>query len=347
MRLARLLVPLLAGATVPVALFVALYLVAGSGAQLLEGTLTLPSRLEFAAAPPPALAFALPGLVPLTLVVLAAMGPAGVRMPALGSLTALLLAVLVFGARDRVYTAVWGALMLLPVLMTIAAVVAALRAWPRRESGRRPLFTALVAAVLGTFVLVQYPFAGPVYFFYVAPLLPLAAAAALSLASPSWIAPTRALYAFGLVFGALLVGRNALFPMAEGRYEPPPSLERLALERGGIRMHPAEKAEYEALVGMLQPLAAESGVTFVTPDAPEVYFLSGLRNPTPVLFDFFDEPEGRAERTMATLEREGVRVVVVNRGPQVSGPPPLDLIMALESRYPRSAAVGRFVVRWR
>ena len=90
-----------------------------------------------------------------------------------------------------------------------------------------------------------------------------------------------------------------------------------------------------------------TGVTYVTPDAPEAYFLSGLRNPTPVFFDFFDDPVDRTERTLATLEREDVRVIALNRSPQVSGPPARDLIAALESRYPRAANVGRFIVRWR
>ena len=134
--------------------------------------------------------------------------------------------------------------------------------------------------------------------------------------------------------------------MAQGRWERRPALERFELERGLIRVPASDKAEYETVAGMLRELA-DNGVTFVTPDAPEVYFLSGLRNPTPTFYDFFDDPEGRTERILSILEREDVRVVALNRAPELSGPPPAELITALESRYPRAASVGRFIVRWR
>ncbi|MGE0157923.1 MAG: ArnT family glycosyltransferase [Gemmatimonadales bacterium] len=350
LRLGRLVVPVLAGATLPVAIFLIPYVATGSLGDLLDGTLVLPRRMEFAAARPLPLGLFWPTLVPLALAAGAAAGPPRVRTPALAALAATLLLVLMLGARDGVYRAVWGGLVLTPSIATVAALVASLSGTPRgsgTEPDRRPLLAALVAAFLGTFVLVQYPFSGPVYFFYVAPLVVLAALAAASLSPAPWRSPTAALYAFALLFGALRVGTGALFPTAQGRHEPRPPLERLALERGGIRVPAADEQEYETVVGMLQQLAGESGTTFVTPDAPELYFLSGLRNPTPVLFDFFDEPEGRTERTLALLDREGVRVVALNRAPQVSGPPAPDLVAALERRYPRAASAGRFVVRWR
>ena len=59
------------------------------------------------------------------------------------------------------------------------------------------------------------------------------------------------------------------------------------------------------------------------------------------------EPEGRTERILSALEREGVRVIALNRLPRFSGPPAPDLLAALESRYPRATIVGQFLVRWR
>jgi hypothetical protein len=210
----------------------------------------------------------------------------------------------------------------------------------------RALPAALTAAVVGTFVLVQYPFSGPIYFFYVAPLIGLCASAALGLGSPSWRWPVGIVYVFTLLFAGIWIATGGIHAMAQGRYERRPPLERLELDRGLIRVPAAEKAEYEELAAMLRGLA-DNGVTFATPDAPEVYFLSGLRNPTPTFYDFFDEPEGRTERILSTLERENVDVIALNRTPEISGPPPADLVAALESRYPRAASVGRFIVRWR
>jgi hypothetical protein len=89
-----------------------------------------------------------------------------------------------------------------------------------------------------------------------------------------------------------------------------------------------------------------SSFIYVTPDAPEVYFLSGLRNPTPVFYDFFDEEAGRTDRMLRTLEREGVNVVVLNTGLRFSPPPPPRLVEALEARFSSARMVGPFIVRW-
>jgi hypothetical protein len=346
-RLSRLVVPVLAGATVPVALFLVPYVVSGSIGDLLEGTLVLPQRLAYAAASPLPLGLSLPALVFLALAAAAGLTGGRARVAAVALLSLSLAGVLAFGGQDVVYLRVWSAMLLGPVLVTLLTVGLALRAWARGDAERGPLGATLLAAILGTFVLVQYPFAGPIYFFYVAPLIALCALAALRLASSAWRAPAAILYVFTLLFAGVWIATGRIYAMAQGRYEPRPPLERLALDRGHIRIPAEDRAEYEALVALVRELSAGTGVTFATPDAPEVYFLSGLRNPTPVLFDFFDEPEGRAERTLTTLEQAGVRVVVLNRTPQLSGPPPPDLLAALESRYPRAASVGRFVVRWR
>jgi hypothetical protein len=346
-RLGRLLVPLLAGATVPVALLLIPFVMTDSVPELVAGTLTLPSRLQFAAASPLPLAFFAPAIAPLVLGIVAATGPPRIRGIATGVLMGILLAVLGASHLDDVYIPIWGGLILAPVVATVATLAAAVRARSQPEQRRRALLAMLVATVLGTFVLVQYPFSGPVYFFYVAPLVALTALAGSALVPASWRGPMTALYAFALLFGALRIGPGDLLSAARGQYVRRPSHERLALDRGGIRVSIREKSEYEALVMLLRERAEGSGVTFVTPDAPEVYFLSGLRNPTPVLFDFLDPLEGRTGRTLALLDREGVRVVVLNREPQVSGSPPRELVAALESRYPRAASVGRFIVRWR
>lgn len=118
------------------------------------------------------------------------------------------------------------------------------------------------------------------------------------------------------------------------------------MERGGIRVRAEEKAEYEELVATLRSLAPNGGM-YATPDVPEAYFLSGLRNPTPVLYDFLDDPRNRTERVMRTLDREDVRVVVLNRTPHFSGLPPEPLIRALEAAYPDAIGIGRFIVRWK
>jgi hypothetical protein len=78
-----------------------------------------------------------------------------------------------------------------------------------------------------------------------------------------------------------------------------------------------------------------------------MYFLSGLRNPTRSVFDFFDEPGGRTGRVLAALDARGVTAVVLNRLPTFSPPLTPDLIARLEQRYPYAADFGPFQLRWR
>ena len=89
---------------------------------------------------------------------------------------------------------------------------------------------------------------------------------------------------------------------------------------------------------------APGEATLAFPDAPEVYFLSGLRNPTGVLFDFFDEDDGRVERVLATLDEHDVGVVVIKLNPSFSGRPPPDLMQELEARYPVAVEIGHYLV---
>jgi hypothetical protein len=347
-RLSALVTPFLTGAIVPVALLAMPYVITGSLGELVMGTLVRPfRRLSFAAAAPLPLGLFAPTLIPVTLAVAVGLSRGLVRRVALFGLVAVLSATFAFGGATAMYRASWGGLLLAPLLATLAALAAAVRAWLNRGRSALPLQVVAVASVLGTFTLVQYPFSGPVYFFYLAPLVALAGLAALAPAPGGWRASALALYCFTLAFGARWVGTAALYPTAQGRFEPRPPAERLELDRGRIRVAPAEKAEYERLARMMRDRARGSDVTFVTPDAPEAYFLSGLRNPTPVFYDFLDDPEGRTARILDALEREHVRVVALNRAPQFSGPPPRDLIEAIESRFPQAASVGRFIVRWR
>ena len=86
---------------------------------------------------------------------------------------------------------------------------------------------------------------------------------------------------------------------------------------------------------------------YAAPDCPQVYFLSGLRNPTRTFFDFFDDPKEKSDRVQRMLEEREVKVVVINRRPAFSSPMDPKLVAALEIRFPHSQPVGQFVVRWK
>jgi hypothetical protein len=111
-------------------------------------------------------------------------------------------------------------------------------------------------------------------------------------------------------------------------------------------MNGSDRDTYERLVAALREHTHGSYV-FATPDCPEVYFLSGLQNPTRTLYDFFDDPSQRTTRVVSALETHEVTAVALNREARFSRGIPIELEAALDSLYPATDTVGRFLVRWR
>jgi hypothetical protein len=105
-------------------------------------------------------------------------------------------------------------------------------------------------------------------------------------------------------------------------------------------------AEYGALVSLVRA-EARGRFIYATPDCPEVYFLTGFRNPTRTVFDLFDDPVNRTSRILGLLERDSVNLVVLNSRPGHSPPVPRDLAEGFAERFPQKSVIGRFTVRWR
>jgi hypothetical protein len=344
-RLAGLVFWLVGGVILPVMVFSLPFLGEGAVGDLVHGTLVLPfRRLSFAASSPLPLSLAAPGLVLVALLVAAALTRGRLRWAILATLGAGMAVVLFNGGDGPVYLRSWGTFLLAPPLVVLAGSWGLARAWPRARDAAHMTKAGAVLAILASFTLVQYPMSGPVYFLYVAPLVIMAALVVWP-RSPRWRIPGVAALAFAMLFPALWIGPASLMATAQGRFEwTRGDTVRLDIQRGGIRVTAEEAAEYRELTSALAALAP-NGVAFATPDAPEVYFLAGLRNPTPVLYDFFDEQAGRTARTLDILEAEDVRVVVLNRLPHFSGPPADALLRALEERFPRATDIGRYIVR--
>jgi hypothetical protein len=342
---------LVTGFAIPIVLFAVPYGVSGTLADLWHGVVVLPQRrFAFASGAPFPLRRLLPSL-PLFLVAgVAVWGPQRWRGRVLWVLMAFLGSILVLGSLDAVFGTAWYGLRALPTLLVVSGLVAVAVRLRDVGDGSVPdalvLMAASVFAMLGTFSMVQFPFTGPVYFFYVAPLLPLAGAALFTLTvAPSTRRLMAAVLTFGTLFGVTWVNHASLLGLGAGRFEARAEERRLAVERGRIRVSSQDKAVYEELVTTVQAVTRSPSI-YVTPDAPEVYFLSGLRNPTPVFYDFFAEQEGRTSRILQILDREDVNVVVLNTALTFSPPPPPQLIEALEARYGSARMVGPFIVRW-
>jgi hypothetical protein len=151
--------------------------------------------------------------------------------------------------------------------------------------------------------------------------------------------------AFYGAFAVLRTNDSTLYTMGL-RYEPYMRTQPLGLARGGLDVPVVHAEAYRRLVPFLRS-HAKGEYIWASPDCPEIYFLSGLRNPTRTLFDFFDDTTGRTSRILETLDKRGVSVIVLNARSAFSAPPSPDLVAALEVRYPYARNIGPFHVRWR
>src|SRR4029077_13506651 len=86
---------------------------------------------------------------------------------------------------------------------------------------------------------------------------------------------------------------------------------------------------------------------YAAPDCPQIYFLTGMRNPTRTLYDFLDPETDRPATIPELLRRRGVKVVVLNSAPEFSPYVGEDLLLELDQMFPYSASVAWFRLFWR
>ena len=112
-------------------------------------------------------------------------------------------------------------------------------------------------------------------------------------------------------------------------------------------MSPTHRAVYLETMALLRA-HARGDYVYAGPDTPEIYALTGLRNPTRSLFDYLD-PTGsaRGERLLRTLRSRGVTAIVINARPGFSDPLRPRTVAVLRTRYPFHQRIGAFDVRWR
>lgn len=335
------------GVLAPVLPFLGWYALQDALPDLVRGLFVLPvQRLADVAIPVPDLASTGTVLVPSALLVaslfLGRAASLAVGLAALGTMGALLQRM-----DGPVFVGLFSS-MLLAVPVGAAAGTAVLgAAGPASRTRGLPLLGTLWVVTM--IHLIRYPFAGPTYFTNVAPLAVLALGGVVALAAARLREAGRAvrgapLYgAVGLAYAVFLVigpNRGGLFSPL-----PPPPEAPLPLERGRIVIPLAEAREYAELVEAIHALT-DGPYLYATPDAPEVSFLAGLENPTRTLFEVFEDPATRTERTLAALEEHEVDLIVVNTRPFFSSMP-ADLAAALSEAYPLQVRVGRFLLRLR
>jgi hypothetical protein len=338
--------PFLLGVALPIALFLVPYVRSGAVGDFVHGVFVLPTkRLGVTEMRMPPLWTAL-ALLPLGVLALHARRQLTRRERRL-LIVALVLLLVASRFVAWPYLAVWSAARsLLPALVLVGVMVLSRR---RSADENDPLLrrrAMLLLSVTALCSLVQFPFASPVYFLYVAPLVALSALALFRYLRPASNVVPLSVTAFYMAFAVLLVNTSSLYGMGTV-YRPYYRTARLTPERAGgaLEIGRVQSIVYNYAISLLLE-HARGGYTWASPDCPEIYFLSGLRNPTRSLFEFFDEPAGRTERVLRALDEHRVTAIVMNATPGFSPGISDELAGALAQRYPEAERVGNFLVRW-
>ena len=346
--LARLLVPFLIGVAIPIAVFLVPYALSGALGAFVYGVFILPTKRFGVAAVSPGSVMSALAIVPVMLVLLGARFASGkvARWGAALFVITCVVLMIVTGKHGPTYRFVWHSVRTaLPMLVAIGILVLQR---PRAADAADPLLRArclLLLAVTSLCNLVQFPFAAPVYFCYVAPLVALTAVALSRYLGPMPSAVPLSILGFYLAFPVLRTNDSTLATMG-AVYRPYVETVPLGLPRGDLRVPTFHAEAYRRVVWLVQR-HARGGYTWASPDMPEIYFLTGLKNPTRSLFEFFDEPTGRTARILEALDARGVTAIVMNRRPVFSAGLTDDLIEPLEERFPYAANAGPLQVRWR
>jgi hypothetical protein len=329
------------GVAIPALVFLLPFAYSHALGPLVHGAFVLPQRrLDVATTQrfgPPlfTIGFALPLLRVLTAKRYAAIGPWHGAFIGLFFLAFDRLMVRV-GSLDPMWCSVATIMMPMSLVIGWSLVGRETQLSETRHSGPLVL-TGLVAAWCA---LIQFPFSIPVYFAYVAPLV-LLCAVALSARSRGWAPGIDGPVLAGYLVLAITI-RSSINPEYFRKPEPAGMLSPLS----GIEVPRADSVEYSKVLTMLKS-HSRSAYILATPDAPEIYFLSGLRNPTRTLYDMFDDTAGRNQSLLRRVESAGVTAIVINLEPQFSQRVRTDLRDSLANRFPHSFESGHFELRWR
>jgi hypothetical protein len=233
----------------------------------------------------------------------------------------------------------WSAL---PLVVVIGAILLALRQLPTVR--RQKLF--LILSVTAACSLIQFPFTIPIYYCFVAPFAILSATAIISHVTepPRWV--LFGMWCFCFAYIVWIVRPGFIANMAQ-EFRPDREVVPLAEPRaGGLRVTQEEATTYESLNRLISA-HSKSQYIYAAPECPELYFLSGFRDPLPKLPDPSEDPNIGTQGVLDLIHRHAINLAVLNGDAQFSGPVHPDLKAAIEREFQNGTQVGQFEVRWK
>jgi hypothetical protein len=337
----------IAAAALPLACLLVPYLIRHRLWDFVYGSVLLPrKRLAFASMSMPGPSALIAGLPLLALTSLAAassrLGTWSVPAKSLLWTAAFLVPIAalwnVFG-----YQLIWQSARLYAALLPVGVCWRlALDRGPHPEQ-RPALFTSV--AMLAWASLNQFPFAAPIYFCYVAPLAVVAAITALGTGAGPGRVTLLPWAVMLLLFAVLCANRGYVYPL--GVFHGPLRFQTpLKLARAHLNVSSGDAYVYRRLVFSIER-QLHGGQLVAGPDCPEVYFLSGLTNPSGTLFDFFsiDTTDPSTNDDIGAWLKGAV--IVLNHEPSFSPAPSAKLSERLRREFPYGEDIGRFEMRWR
>ena len=334
--------PFALGAAIPVGVYVLFLAIAGALPATIDGVLITPfRRVHSASVRPPASSAIIYAMV-LGLLLVPRVATRTVRV--LAVVAAALLGLLVWSAGDRVasYRVAWLAAWGLPAFVALGAT-ALVRLRIAAEDSRASA-AVMMSAIALCAVLVEFPFAAPIYTLYAIPLTFLALTAVVRAGGRTPLSLQLVVAGFLLAFGLFRVIPATVDTLGHF-FRRTDEVARLDLPRGGLRVTPRSAAWYKELVGAVEELAP-GRTMWAGPDAPEVYFLSGVQNQTRTMFDFLDVTTS----SMSIVERvhaADASLVVLQMLPSFATPPDAATVAALQAEFPNSRRLPRFLLLWR
>lgn len=347
-RLVALLAPFAAGVAIPVAGFLIPYVLSGAAEDLWRGVFVTPQRrLQ-------SVRYDLPvswsTLVPacgyaVVLFRSTSMKWEQFRAEYFVAFIASLCAMFALSAGMIGYQALWNLARHLNIVAVAAGVLVVHRSmrstWPPSVAAQSTLLLVLVMAFMA---LTEFPFANPIYFCYTAPLVALSLLAVVRTEPPTLQRRHAVVAVVVLLFAVVRLNREYVHQVGFGpapRYVVGP----WDVPRSGLRVGAPDREVYTPVLKLIAA-HARGRYLYAAPDCPEVYFLSGLRNPTRTFYEVFDEKPMTAEAVLDLIDRHAITVVVIDTVPEFSRPLAPETVDALAMRFPQSAASGKFVVRW-
>lgn len=217
---------------------------------------------------------------------------------------------------------------------------------PGGPSGQQPTGAGLRALVVfvpltAMMVLTQFPFAAPIYFLYVLPLLLIAVSAAVTFRPRAAQISAGVLATLYLLFGIVQVIPGSPDSLGMSA-DHAPDLAWLDLPRGRLLI-PTDFADlYRRLVTTMDSVPA--GPIWAGPDAPEVAFLSGRVDLNRNFFAILGDAELPVETLAARMYARGAQAIVVDGEPSFSMPLTPAALDSISRYFPRMRTVDRFQV---